>query len=80
MIIYKGKKNFYKGIVFQYAGIVYGLEIGALLPWILLELSRYFLGTRGNKMEEFTPTAIFLVLTMISFFIQMFYFVWQSYV
>jgi transmembrane protein 216 len=37
-------------------------------------------GTRGNKMEETGPTAIFIGLTIVSFFIHLFYMVWQSYV
>ena len=70
----------YKATVFKYGNFAFGLEFGALFPWILLEFTRILIGSRGNKLEEFNTSLIFLGLSVASFFVHLFYMIWQSYV
>jgi transmembrane protein 216 len=66
--------------VFQYSSNVLELEIGVMFPWILLQTTRIFLASRGNKMEETIPTVLFLILTIGDVFVHLFFLFWQSYV
>ncbi|KAI8894264.1 hypothetical protein BC833DRAFT_624115 [Globomyces pollinis-pini] len=68
----------YKGNVFEYSGASFQLEVLLLFPWLVIEVCRLFLGSRGNKLEELSPTIIFVVLTFFSLIIYFFFVIWQS--
>lgn len=70
----------YKSFVFLYADNTFGLELTALIPFMVLEFTRFFIGHRANKMEEFQTTLYFIALTVVSLFVFLFYGLWQSYV
>jgi transmembrane protein 216 len=82
MLVYKGFSNdlLIQGLVFQYSSYVYGIEVAALFPFIALESSRLFLGSRGNKMEESGPTFIFMGLSLLSSIVYCYYLYLQTYV
>ena len=67
-------------MAFQFLNYTYGLEVVALFPWMAMESARLFLGSRGNKMEEISPTAIYLGLTFLSTFVFIYYTLLQTYV
>ncbi|KAK5670386.1 hypothetical protein QVD99_003075 [Batrachochytrium dendrobatidis] len=70
----------YKGYVFQYATSAFPLEVFALFPWAGIEVSRIFLGYKGNKTEDMPPVIIFICLTIVACIAHLFYMLWQSYV
>jgi transmembrane protein 216 len=67
-------------LVFPYTPQVFGLEVSGLVPFVILELSRLFLGSRGNLLSDQQSVIIFLGLSLISVFMHLFYLIWQSYV
>ncbi|KAI8835729.1 hypothetical protein BC829DRAFT_406217 [Chytridium lagenaria] len=58
----------------------YPLELFTLLPFLIIETTRLFLGTRGNKLEHKPSILIFLGLTIATVFLHLFYCIWQTYV
>lgn len=82
LMIYKGiqLKILTLGMVFPYSNGVYGLELFGLLPFVVLELSRLFIGNRGNLIPHSQSVVLFMGLTVISIFVYLFYLLWQSYV
>ena len=79
LIVYKGF-NFDSGLVFPYISPAYGLEVFVMFPWLIIEVSRLFAGTRGNKTEELKPTILFLIMTVVSLVAHLYYSFFQSYV
>lgn len=70
----------YLGTSFAYPEKALSLEVFALVAFAFLQAARFYIGSRGNKLEQSITLLIFIGLTSISSFGYLFYLLWQTYV
>mmetsp|Transcript_23018 Transcript_23018/g.46522 ORF Transcript_23018/g.46522 Transcript_23018/m.46522 type:complete len:145 (+) Transcript_23018:220-654(+) len=70
----------WKGVELPYPRARYGPEIVLVFAYMLVEIMRLFLGSKGNKTEHAVTLIAFLVLCIFSVLANVFLLVWQTYV
>ncbi|XP_064432002.1 transmembrane protein 80 isoform X2 [Mirounga angustirostris] len=68
----------YKSQVFSYPHPYLVLDLTLLLLMGILEVTRLYLGTKGNLMEAEVPLAISLVLTAVGALLSTYFLLWQT--
>ncbi len=63
-----------------YPPFSYELEVFGIFPLFILEASRVFLFSKGNKTEESLPAIISIIFSLFSIGAFLYYCNWQTYV
>jgi transmembrane protein 216 len=70
----------WKGVSLPYPDSKFGLEIFLLFAYELVEFSRLFIASKGNKTENVPNMIVFLVLSLFGVFANIYYAQLQVYV
>ena len=71
---------FYKIYMFSFPIAIFFLEVLVFVVLVLLQFTRLFLGSRGNKTESSTVTFLFILLTIVTAVGNLYFLQLQTYV
>ncbi len=71
---------FYKGYIFSYVAGYFVVEILGICALVVLQFTRLFIGSKGNKIESSKIMVMFLLCTVITCAANIYYIQFQTYV